>query len=242
MSKQITKSYLEYLGVKEVTEDGRVFTNSGELKPYSKVSQGNRLTIKLHDSEKYKAIPKEKRNNSSGLVELLIHQVVYAWFNNEVPYGEQIHHIDGNYLNNAIGNLEALTPKEHRAKHASIRELKCRLDIPRSWYQKQLDELEALDKKTKANYDKICNYRAKLRYYDSHIEEAVELVEFKKDLMELIAWKQIFKENNNKKLWHESCAIEKMVREKGIEAKPIVTHALDVLHNTFGRKIDNEAI
>lgn len=115
------------------------------------------------------------------------------------------------------------------------KQMKCRLDIPRDWYQKQLNELEAIENKTKVNYDKISVYRAKLRYYDAHIDEANSLIEFKKDLMELGAWKKVFKENKNKKLWKQCCTIEKMVKEKGIEAKPVVKHALEVIHNTFGR-------
>ena len=115
------------------------------------------------------------------------------------------------------------------------KEMKCRLDIPRDWYQKQLDELEAIENKTKVNYDKISVYRAKLRYYDSHIDEATNLIELKKDLMELASWKKVFKENNNKKLWHECCTIEKIVKEKGIEASPAVKHALEVIHRYFTR-------
>lgn len=241
MKKQITKSYLEYLGITEVTTDGRIFTKNGELKPYlSGRSKNNsckqaKLCIKLYDSEKYKSTPKEKRTDNSGNVNIYVHHVVYAWFHSEVPYGKQIHHIDGKCLHNTLDNLEALSPEEHRAKHGPVRELKCRLDIPRDWYQRQLDELEAIENKTKVNYDKISNYRAKLRYYDAHIDEATNLVELKKDLMELAAWKLVFKENNNKKLWHECCTIEKMVKEKGIEAKPAVKHALEVIHKHFAR-------
>lgn len=236
MKKQITRSYLEYLGVTEVTTDGRIFTKKGELKPFIK-SHGNRLAIKLHDNEKYKSTPKEKRNNCSGCIDILVHQVVYAWFNSEVPYGKELHHIDGNYLNNSIDNLEALTHEEHMAKHASTRELKCRLDIPRSWYQKKLDELETIENKTKVNYDKICNYRAKLRYYDANIDKANDLAEFKKECMELAVWKGVFKDNNNKKLWHECCTIEKMVKKNGIEARPAVTHALEVIHMYFKKEV-----
>ena len=135
--------------------------------------------------------------------------------------------------------LKALTElfwaRERLLQQPAKKEMKCRLDIPREWYQKQLDELEAIENKTKVIYDKISVYRAKLRYYDSHIEEANELIEFKKDLSELRSWKGVFKEHNNKKLWHDCCTIEKMVKEKGIEASPAVKHALEVIHKYFAR-------
>lgn len=252
MTKQITKSYLEYLGITEITPDGKVFTKNGELKPSlvgrSKNNPSNqeKLQVELYDSEKYKATPKYKRNVHSGRVQIRVHQLVYAWFNNEIPYGKEIHHKDGNCLNNHIDNLEALTRAEHRAKHrklqgrpvktyTSTKEIKCRLDIPRTWYESELKKLEA-SPITDSQRSAVYAMRAKLRYYDNHIEEAQKLIEFKKDLMELSYWKQVFKENNNKKLWHECCTIEKMVKEKGIEAWPVVKHALDVIHETFGGK------
>ena len=235
MKKQITRSYLEYLGVTDVTKDGKIFTKNGELKP-REIGKGNRLAIKLHDPEKYKSVPKEKRNCGSGQVDILVYHVIFAWFNGEVPYGKEIHHKDSNYLNNNLDNLEALSPAEHRAKHASmrektnIREEKCRLDIPREHYVKKIEEYE----KTK-DYSSVSHYRARLKYYDNHIKEAQSLAEFKKDCMELNVWKQVFKENKNKKLWRECVTIEKMVKEKGIEAKPVVEHALEVAHKYFGR-------
>ena len=239
MKKQITKSYLGYLGITEVTRDGRVFTENGELKTYLQGRSKNnpykqeKLVIVLHDSGKYKSVPKENRKDSSGLVNIKLHHVVYAWFHGEVPYGKQIHHIDGNCLNNSIDNLEALTPEEHRAKHAELkasnREIKCRLDVPRSWFEKKLEEFIKNN-----NYSAAYNTRARLRYYDSHIEEANKLNEFKKDLMELASWKKVFRENDNKKLWKECCKIEKIVKERDFEAWPIVKHALDVCHKHFG--------
>ena len=230
MKKQITKTYLEYLGVIEVTKDGKIFTQRGELKPYVLDKRSGRLAVKFHDPEKYKALPKEKRVGGAGTIHIYIHHVIYAWFNNEVPYGKEIHHRDCNYLNNNLDNLEALTHEEHRIKHASMREEKCRLDIPREHYVKKIKEYE----KAK-DYSSISHYRARLKYYDAHIEEATKQLEFKKDLMELKAWKQVFKENNNKKLWKQCIILEKMVKEKGIEARPVVQHALEVIHKTFGR-------
>ena len=245
MKKQITKTYLEYLGITEVTPDGRVFTKNGELKACligrSKNHSSNQIKLKInfYDHEKYKSVPKEKRNNSSGLVQILVHYIVYAWFNNEIPYGKELHHIDGNCLNNAIDNLIALTHAEHVKEHNRMRKLKqqeaiieekCRLDIPRDHYVKKIEEYMA-----KGSYANANQYKRRLKYYDSHIEEATALIEFKKDLMELAAWKKVFKENNNKKLWKECCIIENMVKEKGIEAGPIVKHALEVAHKHFGR-------
>jgi hypothetical protein len=236
MKRQITKSYLEYLGVTDVTPDGRVFTKNGEVKHCEQGKQG-RLSIVLHDSDKYKSVPKEKRTRSSGIANIQLHHAVFAWFRGEVPYGKEIHHIDHNYLNNSINNLEALTHEEHRAKHASTgKELKCKLDIPREWYQKQLDELVALPNKTKINYDKISIYRAKLRYYDSHIEEVIKLTEFQKDKAELAYFKKCFHDDGNKSMWRECVKVEKVAKASSIEdAQRIIRHALEVIHEHFGR-------
>lgn len=238
MKKQITKSYLEFLGITEVAPDGKVFTKNGERKPYpvgrSKNSPSNqeKLRILLHDSDKYQSVPKEKRNDNSGCVQLLVHQIVYAWFNGEIPYGKEIHHIDGNCLNNALDNLEALTPAEHRAKHASTKEEKCRLDIPREWYVKKIEEYTE-----KGAFSNAAQYKRRLRYYDTHIDEANKVNEFKKDLLELEYWKDRFKEGGNKTMWHECCKVLKIAKEKKLEAAIIVEHALDVIHKTFSKYI-----
>jgi hypothetical protein len=242
MKRQITKSYLEYLGITDVTEDGRVFTKNGELKPHrccrSKNNPANqeKLKIQLHDPDKYKSTPKAKRNSNSGRISIRLHHVVYAWFKGEIPYGKELHHIDHNYLNNSINNLEALTHEEHLAKHdKGNKELKCRLDIPREWYVKKLEDLQAIENKTMVDYVYISQYKAKIRYYDSHIEEVIKLTEFKKDLLELAYWKKVFKDEGNKRLWHECCTIEKMVKTKGTDAWVAVKHALEVIHEHFGR-------
>jgi hypothetical protein len=241
MKKQITKSYLEFLGVTDVTPDGRVFTKNGELKPYrcgrSKNNPANqeKLRIHLHDPDKYKSLPKEKRIGGFGQISISIHHIVFAWFRGEVPYGKEIHHKDFNHFNNSIDNLEALTPEEHRAKHGSTREVKCRLDIPREWYVKKLEDLQAIENKTASDYVYISEYKAKIRYYDNHKEEANQMTEFKKDLLELAYWKKVFKDEGNKRLWHECCTIEKMVKTKGTDAWVAVKHALEVIHEHFRR-------
>ena len=110
-----------------------------------------------------------------------------------------------------------------------MREIKCRLDIPREWYERKLDEFIETNR-----YSAASHTRARLRYYDSHIEEAQIRNEFKKDCIELGAWKQVFREYGNNQMWHECCKVEKIVKEKGLNASPVVKHALEVIHRYFG--------
>ena len=46
------------------------------------------------------------------------HCVVWEQHYGAVPDGMQVHHKDGNKLNNAIGNLELLSPLEHKREHS----------------------------------------------------------------------------------------------------------------------------
>ena len=44
---------------------------------------------------------------------VLVHRVVYMFFRGEIPDGMQINHKDGNKGNNALSNLEMVTPREN---------------------------------------------------------------------------------------------------------------------------------
>lgn len=219
MAKQITKSYLEYLGVIDVTPDGKVFTKRGELKPMRTGSSKNnptkqeKLKVMLYDSEKYKSVLKEKGTTGSGKVSIKVHQVVYAWFYGEIPYGKEIHHKDGNHLNNSKDNLVALTPTEHVKEHKRMRELKqqeaiveekCRLDIPREHYVKKIEEYM-----TKGDYANANQYKRRLKYYDNHIEEAAQKQKDIRDLEVLKYLRDTYRKEGHKQKWHMYCSLVK---------------------------------
>jgi len=46
-----------------------------------------------------------------------VYRSIYRDHFGPIPKGYQIHHIDGNYENNDISNLECLSPKEHALRH-----------------------------------------------------------------------------------------------------------------------------
>lgn len=46
-----------------------------------------------------------------------LHRLIWEAHNGEIPKGYDIHHIDGNKLNNAIENLQCLPHSEHLAMH-----------------------------------------------------------------------------------------------------------------------------
>lgn len=51
--------------------------------------------------------------------EFPLHQIVWVWFKGPVPEGLEIDHIDNNKLNNAISNLQLLTPHQNNMKEAA---------------------------------------------------------------------------------------------------------------------------
>lgn len=240
MKKQITKSYLEYLGVINVTEDGKVFTSNGELKPHT--NNMGYLYIRLYDAEKYKSVPKDKRNTGSGQVTILVHHAVYAWFHGEVPYDKEIHHRDCDPLNNSIDNLEALSHEEHVLAHKALRkprkpveitaELKCMLNKPRSYYEERLASLEATEDKTRIVQNQIWRYKCYLNYYDANIEEYTKAQnELARDLKLLKEWKKLFKKHKNTNMCRQLTTVIKDWNKYSTEQKE---HVFDTLGKTFG--------
>ena len=51
-----------------------------------------------------------------------LHREVWKFYNGEIPEGYHVHHIDGNFLNNDISNLELLEGTSHLSERASNEE------------------------------------------------------------------------------------------------------------------------
>ena len=265
-AKKLTKADLIADGITDITKEGRVFKGSKEIFPHwiPNKTTGDYLGIFIYerDSEGHlikgkDSIYKYTRKDSS-IGECVswaaksrtigLHRAIWAWYNEEVPEGYIVDHINNQHStleDYHLNNLQLLTPKENVTKDrlCNIREIKCQLNKPRYFYEDKLNKFEALHKKAKLEKNAeeahklrtyIAQTKARLRYYDNHIEEAQKKSEYKKDLMELAYWKKIFKPVN-KRLWRECCTIERAIKTKGQEAWPMVKHALEVIHKHYER-------
>lgn len=248
-AESLSKEYLEYLGITKVSEDGKeIWKDDKLLTQYG--DQDGYLKVSLYDPIKRQQVPQECRTASSGVLCLGVHRLVYAWFNNFIPNGIVIDHINNCKTDNRLENLQPLTPSENvwKGRICHIREIPCSLSRPREYYETKLAKYEELYNQAKLDHNaveahkqrtNIANIRARLRYYDSHIKEVNEMTEYQKDLAELRAWKKYFKEQGNKTMWHECCKVEKVAKTKETkdDAAIIVKHAIDVLHGHFSCSI-----
>lgn len=186
---EITKDYLKKLGVEHVTTDGKfviknsklakIHVNKNAAKPYGLVS--------FYDPDLYASVPAEEKRPSTGVVIIGVHVLNYVWNKEDKPQGMVIDHIDNNPLNNDLSNLQMITQGENIAKERDnwhVYETKCKLNKPRSFYEDKLAGYEAKYEEAKANSDaeathklrtNISQCRARLRYYDNHLEEAKNL-------------------------------------------------------------------
>ena len=197
-AKNLTREDLKLYGITEVTEDCRIFVNGVErnlttncngyfvFNTYALDENGQR--IKLPDKRPgYTYIYKS--------LTLGLHRIMWAWHKGEVPEGMIVDHKNNSHTHIEdyyLSNLQLLTPSENIAKERDnwhVRELKCNLNKPRSHYEDKLAgytlayEQAKKDKDVKGAHRLRCNIaqvRARLRYYDRHIEEYLKEKEAKK--------------------------------------------------------------
>lgn len=190
-ARRLTKEDLINSGITLVTEDGHVFKDEKEVIP--NINQNGyfmHFIYELDDLGNRIQVPSEKsvfgyvyKMRSIGL-----HRLMWAWFHDEVPAGFVVDHINNEHKtleDYHLSNLQLLTPGQNIAKErnsaAWLRyELPCKLNKPRSFYEDKLNMYVADYEKAKADGDaelahkrrsNISQYKARLRYYDTHIAE-----------------------------------------------------------------------
>ena len=81
----------------------------------------------LYDPECYQYQKAEHAKNPNkykipnGQKLILVHRIIYAWFNGSTPADLDIAHKDDNSFNNSIDNLEAISHGENIAKRAGFK-------------------------------------------------------------------------------------------------------------------------
>lgn len=198
-ARMLTKDELKKSGITTVTKDCRVFREDGEIKPFQNSDGYYMINIyELDENGDRIIIPYEKsvygyiyKTRSIGL-----HRLMYAWHSKEqmVPSGMVVDHISNEHdkiEDYYMTNLQLLTPGENLAKDRDnwhVSEIKCDLSKPRSFYEDKIEAyLQAYeDAKLRKDADAAHKFRsglsqnrAKLRYYDSHIAEAISIRERK---------------------------------------------------------------
>ena len=199
-ARRLTKEELLKGGITQVTEDGRVFRGETEAIPtinnqgyithyiYELDALGNRIRV---------ANSKSIFGYTYKMRSIGLHRLMWAWFHDEVPAGFVVDHINNKHEtieDYHISNLQLLTPGQNVAKDRDgdwlKYELPCKLNRPRTFYEDKLNMYLAKYEKAKADHDaeaahylrcNISQYKARLRYYDAHIDEARALYEAKNE-------------------------------------------------------------
>ena len=192
-----------------------------------------------------------------------LHRAIWAWHHGEVPEGMVVDHINNKHFrleDYHLDNLQLLTPQENvtKEREESTKQIKCKLNKPREHYETKLSRyLEAYENakllknaelahKLRSN---VAQTRARLRYYDSHIDEVEQIKESiemtsqekiakeqdKKDLQILQYWKKVFRDAGNKKMWHHCCDVEKLWKNGELN-QLAKNHVIEVLLGLEGAK------
>lgn len=282
-AKRLTKERLIQEGFTEITKEGRLFKGDREVFPRwnGKEDNPNRylcIIVSQRDSEGHLIKGKDrvyKYTRKDGTIReshswqakqetFGLHRVMWAWFHGEVPEGYVVDHINNKHSrieDYYIDNLQLLTPKENITKEriCNVKEIPCKLDRPRSYYEEKLAKYEALYEEAKATKNasearkqrgNLSQIRARLRYWDSHKEEIeTNINERSKNMSEvntakeakkqsvkdrklLEQYKKIFKEAGNKGMWRQMCKVIKVWDTLEQIQKD---HVFDTLHRFFDK-------
>lgn len=199
-ARPLTKDYLVKHGVKEITKDCKVIFEDGRVlekeEDFTKDKlgyfrfdvfeldeNGNRIRIPITKRYKYKGCEKLSNTHMYKRRTIYLHRAMFAWFNNEIPDGIlSIDHITNKHdtlYDNRLENLQLLSQIEHARKDRTLstRELKCNMTLPLSYYEEKLNTFINKYNNTEDKNEKrllvayISQYRARIRYWQSHEEE-----------------------------------------------------------------------
>ena len=273
-AKRLTKEDLMKGGIINVTKDCHIFGKNGELSVQQAHKQ-NYITVTVYDCDdegnKIK-IPCTRLINGKMYNTYVfktrvigLHRVMWAWHRGEVPEGMVVDHINNQHSkleDYRLDNLQLLTPKENvmKEREFSTRQLKCKLDRPRSYYEEKVKKYEALYEEAKeaGQTDKVhklrgnlAQCRARLRYWDFNRKEIEAIMAKKNEYTEAEAarreakkqnikdrklleqYKLMFKEAGNKGMWHQMC---KVIKSWDSLEQIQKDHVFDTLHKFFGRR------
>ncbi len=176
-AKELTRDYLIKLGITKITADGKHIYIRGKELPQYLLNSGYYM-FDIYDPDIYKVLYPITKQRSAGQLSIPVHRAVYAWFKGSTG-NYVIDHKNDNKTDNRIKNLQPLTPGDNiwKNREHNTREVKCNLDMPRSFYESAIMDYISRYELAKANRDAkqahilrscISTYKAKLRYYDSH--------------------------------------------------------------------------
>lgn len=228
-AEAITKDYLKKLGIEHVSTDGRFVIKNGKVAHICVNKKAKRPYgyVFLYDPDIRASVPVEERTNQTGSLTLGIHVINYVWNKEDKSEGMVIDHIDNDPTNNDISNLQCVTQQENLTKERTnwnTREIHCKLDRPRSYYENKLAYYESLYTVAKQEHNaelchklraNISQTKARIRYWDSHHNSSTEKdtaqlsakKQSVKDIKILTQYKQMFRENGNKAMWHQVCSV-----------------------------------
>ena len=195
-ASKLTKDELIKNGITLVTEDGYVFKGDKQIIP--SITLGGYFVVALYELDEngdkiknpvkrqFKGCKKISDTYVYAIRTVGLHRIMWAWFNDEVPEGYVVDHINNKHdaqEDYRLENLQLLTPAQNlnKERSESTKQLKCKLNKPLSFYECKLDSYLAKYNEAKKNHDvelahklraNICQTKSRIRYYKAHINEA----------------------------------------------------------------------